>query len=344
MLCNYQNITDYCTNKFSYQYYDVVSAGPGQLAATGNNLSPVVRTDKDTGEKIVLYPDSTLIIEPCSASDDELETISAWQCYQLFLLSDTAVVAPADISIVKNKQIDNVNANFYSSLNDGLIININGYSPIVLKTSIEDQVNYGNIAMLANMLYAEDTDNPMPALLDVNNVAYYLSYSVLNDILTKYFNTFASKKYIKDDSIQAINEPSNTLDDINLEYFCVGKIPGCYTSPTIISEITIKEPPLLPFDDIPIADTPTECGYTYSLICVELDEEGYPGTYAWSGPACSPGVCDNDQLCNPVGTIPGPLPTTWLGTISGGEYTYTCNAANVGVVLDESIACGCYAT
>lgn len=335
MLCNYQDINDYCANKFSYQYYDVVNSNPGQLAPTGNSLSPVIRTDKDTGDKIVLYPNSTLTIEPCSSTDDALETISAWQCYQLYLLTDNAVVAPADISLIKNKQTDNVNADFYSSLNDGLIITIDGYNPIVLKTSIEDQVHYGNIAMLANMLYAEDTDNPMPALLDFNNVAYYLSYSVLNEILTKYFNTFASKKYIKDDSVKKINSDNMTLDDINLEYFCVGKIPSSYTSSTFVSsqDPVIKEPPLLPFDDEPSVSV--ECSVDGDCWYCQAN-----GNYV-QGPTNISGDQARSEYCNTLyDDVDDPL---YNATLSNGTCCDgTCYLENAFCILNDAIYSGPY--
>lgn len=273
MFCSYENITDYCTNKYSYQYYDVTQSSPVAFATSGDNQSAVIRTDKDTGQQIILTPYSNDFILPCSSDDDTTEATTYWECYQIFLLSPGSVVSPAETSIIQNKQATNINDSFYSSINDGLVVTLDGYNPIVLKTSIQDQIYYGNIAMLASILYTEDTNNPMPAILDVNNVSYVFDYDTLNSILISYFNAFATKKYIKDSVLSKLSS-ATSVDDINQTYFCPGKIPDSYTTPTIISEIIIKEPPLLPPNEScdPPCD-PDSCKSCVDGECIELCAE-----------------------------------------------------------------------
>lgn len=248
MICNYQNINDYCLNKFTYQYADVPTATSGDL------ITSVIRTDKDTGEVITIGPNSDLYILPCN-NNDVVEVISAWECYQIFINNN--LIKKADNSIVKNKKIQEVTNNYDLNAQDNIVINIDNFNSILLDSSTENQVHLGNIFCLANILYNEDSNSIMPQIYDINNISYNFNYSSLKYLLTTYFYKIAKVKNIKDDLLFSISN-TNNIDDIDNKTFCKTKVANNITKVNKTIDLSnYKNPVADCFPPLPPTPPPT---------------------------------------------------------------------------------------
>lgn len=256
MICGYNNIQDYCLNKFSYQYTD-------------NSKTSVIRTDKNTGENITINSNTNLYIEPCD-SNDIVEVISYWECYQIYITSNSTTVASLESQTI-DKNNNNL-ARYDNNLQDGISITVDNSNTIVLDGSIENQIHLGNVICLANILYNENVNNIMPYILDKNNTAYYLNYNTLKDILIQYFKKVSNCKNIKDDlvyQIASVNSSENLFD----KYYCENKISENIIQKNIEIDIS-NHREILPLD---ICDPPCdpingqEC---VNGVCVDIQPTG----------------------------------------------------------------------
>lgn len=276
MLCNYQNITDYCTNKFTYEYADTLK-------------SSVIRTDKDTGEVLTISPDTNLFVEPCD-NNDLVEVISFWDCYQIF--ANTSTVPTKDVSIDKIVESTSVivASDYDLSLSDGVPVTIPGMNTILLDGSMNNQIHLGNIGALCIILYNLDPQNTMPYILDVNNISYSLNYSDLQYLLTEYFTKVSLKKNIKDDALKVLDSNNSSVTNNSIiTNFCSNKIPSNVQKSNItIDYSTIKTMVSLPPN---VCDPP--CDPNSCLSCVDGNCQSLCGETQY----CCDGTCQ-DESCD----------------------------------------------
>jgi len=215
MICGYNNIYELCSNKYSYQYKNVVFNGDNILQDDGP-LSVVIRTDNTTGEKSIIGPYSKTPIDDCDLSA-ELETISEWGCYQIFRGVAQGYISPPDIETYRETQIANILQNYNNILNNGIQIAIDNRI-LVLSGSLDDQISYRNTAVSAQTIYNDNPDNVMPSIADINKTTYKFNYLSLNTIFQEYFRQIINYKNLKDFLIAKVNQ-SRTIDEINSNYW-----------------------------------------------------------------------------------------------------------------------------
>lgn len=314
MICNYENITDYCNNKFLYQYVTT------PISISGDLVTSVIRTDKDTGQKITISSDTNLFIEPCD-SNDLVEVISYWECYAIYVNNGNIVNSP-DLLAVNNLQTDSVLKNYDSSLQDGVSISIDSYNTIILDGTIENQIHLGNIICLANILYNENTNSAMPYILDVNNTAYYLNYSTLKLVLTKYFETVSKQKVVKDNLLNQL-QTIKTSDDISNKSYCNNKISQNiiqsnividYSTYQEISEVStgVCDPPC----------DPDSCETCVNGQCVSLCTSGQCCDDGICVTQCQRKICTDAGSCSTVSCDECNCPPGY--TCGGSEGSYGC--------------------
>jgi hypothetical protein len=281
MICGYQNINDYCLNKFTYQYASIPTATSGDLTTS------VIRTDKDSGEVVTIGPNTDLYVLPCD-NNDLVEVISAWECYQIFV-NNNNLVSKVDTSIVQNNKQTEITNNYDLNLQDSISINLDNFNTIMLDSSTENQIHLGNIFCLANILYNEDVNSVMPYILDINNIAYYFSYNDLKSLLKTYFYKVAKVKNIKDDLLFQVSADTNS-EDINSKSLCKNKVAvnifkenksidiSTYKNPILVSlPPEICDPPCDPANcescvngecigSCPECESNTDCGYCTGMI------------------------------------------------------------------------------
>lgn len=286
MICDYQNIYDYCLNKFSYQYATT------PVSSSGDLVTSVIRTDKDTGEIITISPDSNLYVLPCD-NNDIVEVMSVWECYEIYVGNNKIVSQPSLVTLNTIQKEDAIK-NYDNNLQDGVTIKIDSYNTIILDGKIENQIHLGNVICLANILYNEDANSVMPYILDINNIAYYLNYSTLKNILTKYFQKVSNQKIAKDDLLNQL-ETIKTSDDISNKYYCNEKVSkNILKENTVIDYSTYKEVSVLPPN---ICDPP--CDPNSCLNC----ENGNCVDQCADDQCCNNGICEQcectqDNECN----------------------------------------------
>lgn len=296
MICNYENITDYCLNKFTYQYAAVPTATSGDMTTS------VIRTDKDSGEIVTIDPNTDLYILPCDIND-LVEVISAWECYQIFINNSNTKAQNVDIDKIIDASSNSISTNYDLSLSDGGSINIQNMNTILLDGSINNQIHLGNIAALSILLYNLDPQSPMPYILDVNNIAYYLNYNDLQYLLTEYFNQVSKQKNIKDDALVTLDTTTLiTNSSLNNSLFCKNQIPDNVKKSNItidysnIQNVVLSLPP-------EICDPPCDPNSCESCVNGNCENLCAEGQY------CCDGACQ-DEPCLPDGICPDAI----LGT------------------------------
>lgn len=326
MICNYQNINDYCNNKFAYQYTST------PISSSGDMVTSVIRTDKDTGEKITISSDTNLFVEPCD-NNDILEVISYWECYKIYVSNNNLVLQPS-LETLNANQKNNVFSNYDNNIQDGVTIKIDNSNTIVINSSIENQIHLGNIICLANILYAKNSNSVMPYILDINNAAYYLNYATLKQVLGEYFKKTAQTKRAKDDLIHQLKTVKGSDDTAN-KYYCDNKVSSNIIQVNkFIDYENYKEVSLiLPEICDPPCD-PSSCQICISGTCVTL-------------------TCDENQhCCNAIckyavtsqslgGTVTLPVGTASCSAL-GPSWSYAgmCEAAPPAFGMPE-MECVC---
>lgn len=321
MICNYQNITDYCNNKFTYQYVTT------PVSASGDTVTSVIRIDKDTGQKITISSDSNLFVEPCD-NNDVLEVISYWECYKIYVSNNNPVLPPS-LETLNSNQKNNVFSNYDSNIQDGVSIKIDNSNTIVINSSIENQIHLGNIVCLANILYSKNSNNTMPYILDINNSAYYLNYSTLRKVLTEYFQKTSSTKRVKDDLIYQLNTIQSS-DDISNKYYCDNKVSNNIIKTNIVINYDNYKDPLVSPPEIcdPPCD-PDSCQTCVDGFCISLcNENEY----------CYNSTCQTDTCCEYNSTT-GVDGIYWSLTVNCQECNYfTC--PDYSTVMPQPTALG----
>lgn len=227
MFCNYENIVDYCCNKYSYKY------------AKPYNTNFIIRIDNDTGETVLLDSSSSQIINNCDVSDNE-EFITAWNCYRIYIDLCDGVVSDSDTESYSLYQNDKISSLYYDQLSNGYLVKIDDFivSSIVsggsgsgsgsgsesssdeikvfsirLKAREEDKIYYGNIFALANLIYIKDNDAELPYVVDFFNKAHKFNYQNIVKIFNKYFYGLKKLQNLRDDNVNRLND-ADTLDKI----------------------------------------------------------------------------------------------------------------------------------
>jgi hypothetical protein len=285
MICGYQNINDYCLNKFTYQYASIPTATSGDL------ITSVIRTDKDSGEVITISPNTDLYVLPCD-NNDLVEVISVWECYQIFV-NNNNLVSKVDTSIVKNNKQEEITNNYDLNLQDSISINLDNFNTIMLDSSTENQIHLGNIFCLANILYNEDANSVMPYILDINNIAYYFSYNDLKSLLKTYFYKVAKVKNIKDDLLFQVSADTNS-EDINSKSLCKNKVAVNIFKENKSIDISTYKNPILVSLPPEICDPP--CDPANCESCVN-------GQCVGSCPECEVNNDCTYYYCTDAGTV-----------------------------------------
>jgi hypothetical protein len=250
-------------------------------------ITSVIRTDKDTGEVLTISPDTNLFVEPCD-SDDLVEVISFWECYTIYATSDNSVVKSVDEAIKIADQNTKVLSNYDTNSQDGVVIDISGFNNFIIDGSMENQIHLGNIFALANILYNENSNNQMPYILDINNVAYYFDYASLKNILTVYFTKVTKQKIIKDDLVNQINT-KNYNENL---YYCYPKVSENFIKENKEIDIsTYKISVSLPPNICDPPCDPESCKECIDGNCIDFCD---PGEY------CNNGVCENNTCNQPT--------------------------------------------
>lgn len=270
MICGYSNIYDLCSNKYTYEYASFSINNGYAVANTGYDGS-VYRTDKNSQQKVLLEPSSTLTISTCDLSDDNLD-LTAWECY-LWYKNNDGLVSDPPLSKYKEEQIKNVTTQYNNVLSNGILITINNFAidigisqngaysnttisqttnyTILLPALNDDIINFSNILSLATLMNTNYSTDPLPPLVDYYNNAHFLNYYNLSNILSNYFNKLKNYKLILDNLIITINN-SATIDDIQKQVFYTALPTITYNKASNLSakNDTIVKFSILAYEDI----------------------------------------------------------------------------------------------
>jgi hypothetical protein len=290
MLCNHQNINDFCCKKYSYSYINTTSNN-GVVVVDNSATAPVLRTDNTTGITKIITQNSTDPISTCDINDDN-EEINEYECYLIYRYQCEGYISDPPLETFKNSQIDIVNNAYETSLADGVVVTINN-KDVILGASIIDQISYKSILSYAQALYDDDTDAVMPSFSDKNGNIYTLSYTDLVSIFKTYFVKVVYYKNLKDSLVSQILLCSS-VDDLQQINWCNNKILVGNIKSTSISPLIVKKS-IQDCEDIqqissdcdPICD-PDSCEFCNNGICESFcDENQY----------CCDGVCENSPCC-----------------------------------------------
>lgn len=237
MICNYQNINDFCCKKYSYSYINTTSNN-GVVVVDNSATAPVLRTDNTTGITKIITQNSTDPISTCDINDDN-EEINEYECYLIYRYQCEGYVSDPPLETFKNSQIDIVNNAYETSLADGVVVTINN-KDVILGASIIDQISYKSILSYAQVLYDDDTDAVMPSFSDKNGNIYTLSYTDLVLIFKTYFVKVVYYKNLKDSLVSQILLCSS-VDDLQQINWCNNKILVGNIKSTSISPLIVKK-------------------------------------------------------------------------------------------------------
>lgn len=307
MICNYTNVNDFCSNKYSYAFIDVVQSGAGIITNKSEN-APVLRTDKITGQTKIINQFSNDFITTCNINDDNEET-TEWECYLIYRYIASGTINDPPLQTFKDAQINLINTSYNSTIEDGIAVNINNQN-IILGSSIADQMSYKSILSYAQVLYDDDNDASMPSFNDKNGNIYTLPYADLIIVFKTYLEKIILYKNLKDTLVgKCIN--ASSVDDIQQLNWCKTKpITGSLINTTIST--IIEKPVVQTCLDIESATSsidnscdppcdPNNCETCNNGSCVDLCQEGQ---------YCCDGVCQNDVCCS--------------GNVDCIEYDYGC--------------------
>lgn len=232
MICNYQNINDLCSKQYSYSFIDIVSNN-GVVDVDRSENASVLRTDNFTGTTKILSPNSIDLISTCSSSDDN-EGVTEWACYIIYRYIYNGAVSDPPLDILKNGQKNIINEAYDFSLSEGIQVTINN-QPVVLASSLNDQIVYKSILSYAQALYDDDSDAVMPVFTDINNNQYSLSYHDMILIFKEYFTKVIYYKNLKDTLINEVDKALSLNDCQNINWCSTKPLVGNLIPTKIIS-------------------------------------------------------------------------------------------------------------
>lgn len=319
MICGYSNIYDLCSNKYTYEYASFSINNGYAVANTGYDGS-VYRTDKNSQQKVLLEPSSTLTISTCDLSDDNPD-LTAWECY-LWYKNTNGLISEPPLSKYKEEQIKNVTTQYNNVLSNGILITINNFAidigisqngaysntiisqttnyTILLPALDDDIINFSNILSLATLMNANDSTDPLPPLVDYYNNAHFLNYYNLTNILSNYFNKLKNYKLILDNLIIAINS-SSSIDDVQKQVFYT-------TLPTITynkaSNLSAKNDTIVKFTTLTCEEINKLCDPPCDPNSCQECVDGGCQSLCEGGQYCCDGFCQNEPCvdCNTFDT------------------------------------------
>lgn len=291
MICNYENITDYCSNRYSYQFIGTISNN-GVVSIDKSETAPVLRTDKITGQNKIITQFSTDLIQPCSSTEDN-EGTTEWDCYIIYRYISNGYISDPSLDTLKNDQIDIINNAYQSSIEEGVLVQINNVD-VILGSSIEDQIYYQSILNYAQVLYDDDSDAVMPSFTDAQNNVYKVSYDILITIFKTYFTKVIYYKNLKESLVFQVSD-SNTISDLESLDWCNTKVLINNLQPTKI-QTTINKLVVQSCEDNTnnggsLCDPP--CDPNSCLVCVDGSCESSCGENQY----CCDGVCQDEPCC-----------------------------------------------
>lgn len=255
MICGYQNIYDLCNNKFTYQYSSFTNNGRHVVVASGD-LDSVIRKDTLTGQNFLLNSTDLINIDDCD-NTQELETISAWNCYQIYRQNNNPIELPS-LNDYKNAQKQYILDQYNNLLENGLVIIIDDFviftvitnngsgsgsgssenttRPFTIRLPCKrsDQIYYGNLLAYLALWYASNSDNPIPLIIDYYNRSHELSYINLSKILREYFRKLKEYADIKDNLLDII-DAAETINDVCSAIFYTSRQPSGSSLGTTVS-------------------------------------------------------------------------------------------------------------
>lgn len=329
MICNYQNINDYCCNRYSYFYNDVISSN-GIVVIDDSELASVLRVDKATGETKLLTPYSIDPIPTCEATDDN-EGTNDWECYIIFrYMCQNTTIGDPPFGIFQEKQKEMIKDAYIVSLKDGVAVVINNKN-VLLPASIQDQILYKSILSYAQALYDDDTDSTMPPFTDVNGTIYNLSYTDLVAAFKTYFTKLVYYKNLQDTLLNEIDKCETVFDLQQLNWCGTKPLTGDlqpteYSSQPLAAQVSVVD-----CSDIEIDTTEDNT----SNPCAGSSCEYYCGTpEGWTPVDLN--VCGEGCSCETVGPGTGPdgswpnCPDAWPeGFEVPSNQTYPCVSGNL---------------
>jgi hypothetical protein len=252
MICGYENIYDLCNNQYYYQYSSFINNGKYVIVNSDIN-APVIRTDKVTGQKLLLTSTDLIPIDTCD-NITESDIISVWDCYLIYRQNEKPIDNPS-LNEYKNAQKQYINDQYNNLLNNGILITINNF---VISTTITsgsgsgsssventisfsirlpskptDQIYYSNLSSFLNLWYATNSNAKIPRIIDFYDRSYELSYINLNRIFVSYFRKLKEYLDIKNDLLDIIDNASSIEDISRAIFYTSRQISGSSSGTTI---------------------------------------------------------------------------------------------------------------
>lgn len=292
MFCNYENITDYCLNNFSYQYASLKNDGFFLSDDTSDSAS-VYRTDLTNGTTKLISLLSSDIVLGCDSNDDE-SNISEWNCYQIYRNLGESNISSAPLETYIEYQKKLVAESYSNVLDSGISISLRENN-FILSAKIEDVIYYASLSSQAQYLYDNDPDNQMPSFFDKDGNTHTLSYSDLIFVLKIYLNKVIHYKNLID-NINRLIDNVETIDEINDLGWCDDKIISSLVEDTKIEDKEANPPIISQFpSDIPEVINLSICGSVSTCLWVGNAEPTDPPSFNWSlVNSCSVGCCCDD--------------------------------------------------
>lgn len=238
MFCGYENVYDYCNNQHKYTYANLIASNCYAVPNSGVYAS-VYRTDLSSGQTILIqYPASTPLLS--CGSDEDSQGFNNWDCYQQFL-NNGGVVQNPSFEEYKLAQNDIIQECYQNLLDAGILITIdnfiNNMTPyqdgayvsvapddlttysIHLPATEEDVINFSNILSQATLANAASSKALLTPLVDYYNVAHFLNYLNLVNILSNYFNKLKIYATLKNNLLNDLQLAESISDVQNLTFY-----------------------------------------------------------------------------------------------------------------------------
>jgi hypothetical protein len=268
------------TNPFEYRQMSI------------NNEELIIATEKTTQNSYEVTEYGSQVINPCD-SDSEYEAIDLYRCYRLYLQNcATSQVDAVSFSSQISETVSSVNDTFNNFSNNGISVTGNNNTNLVVPSNEENLVHLGNIAILASLMYEQNSTGAIPPILDANNNIYQLNYESLSDLMLQYFSQTTNSYYIQSNLQKTLSTTDNATTINKCEY-CSAKTPQSFETPTtIVSDVV----------DVLLENDPDRvqyevCGgiiyYVYFALGVDSGSNNCNGT--WYTPSFKTNVDPNDN-------------------------------------------------
>lgn len=262
------NLCSSCTtNPFDYTQVSI------------KNEELIIATEKTTQNSYEVTEYGSEIINPCD-SDSEYEVIDLYRCYQLYLQNcDSSQVNSASFTSQINETISSVNDTFNNVSNNGISVTGSNNTNLSVSSNEENLVHLGNIAILASLMYEQNSTGTIPPILDANNNIYQLNHESLSDLMLQYFAQTINSYQVQTNLQKTLSTTDNATT-INRCGYCEAQTPQSFETPTTVINDDIID--ILPENDPDIVDGGgiETCG---GLIYYVLFEPNPDGDFSCNG-------------------------------------------------------------